>query len=184
MGRKMPRKLEPGRAAAGPTTEGLGTARNLSMPTKQRRAATDYAHALSIAKRAGLGISGALNGAIVASYLSYAGISWFDAVGTAAALMIFGWTGSFIGVTLASSPAAAQGADPLRSSAHPSEVLSAAGTFVASATAFIAAWLLVSHAPLTILWASTIGFWWLFGVTLQIVAGALARLRAVEPEIG
>ena len=96
----MPRKLEPGRAAAGPTTEGLGTARNLSMPTKQRRAATDYAHALSIAKRAGLGISGAMNGAIVASYyLSYAGISWFDAVGTAAALMIFGWTGSFIGVT-------------------------------------------------------------------------------------
>ena len=180
----MPRKLEPGRAAAGPTTEGLGTARNLSMPTKQRRAATDYAHALSIAKRAGLGISGALNGAIVASYLSYAGISWFDAVGTAAALMIFGWTGSFIGVALASSPAAAQGADPLRSSAHPSEVLSAAGTFVASATAFIAAWLLVSHAPLTILWASTIGFWWLVGVTLQIVAGALARLRAVEPEIG
>ena len=64
----MPRKLEPGRAAAGPTTEGLGTARNLSMPTKQRRAATDYAHALSIAKRAGPGISGALNGAIVASY--------------------------------------------------------------------------------------------------------------------
>jgi hypothetical protein len=179
MGRKMPRKLELGRADAGPTTEGLGTARNLSRHKKQRRAATDYARALSLAKRAGLGISGALNGAIVASYyLSYAGISWFDAVGTAAALMIFGWTGSFIGVALASSPAAAQGADPLRSSAHPSEVLSAAGTFVASATAFIAAWLLVSHAPLTILWASTIGFWWLFGVTLQIVAGAPARSRA------
>ena len=49
----------------------------------------DYAHALSIAKRAGLGISGALNGAIVAfDDLSYSGVSFFDAVGTAAALMI------------------------------------------------------------------------------------------------
>jgi hypothetical protein len=184
MGRKMPRKLEPKRAETGPTTEGLGTARNLSMPKKQRRTATDYSHALWLAKRAGLGISGALNGAIAASYLSYAGISFFDAVGTAAALMIFGWAGSFTGVTTASPPAAGQGMHRLRSGIHPSEVLSAVGTFVASATAFIAAWLLLSHAPPTILWATAIGFWWLFGVTLQIAAGALAHLRAVEPEVG
>jgi hypothetical protein len=162
----------------------LGAARRLSMSKKQGRTALDHAYALSLAKRAGLGMSGALNGAIVAFDLSYSGVSFFDAVGTAAALMIFGWTGSFIGVTIASPPAAGQGMPRLRRSVHPSEVLSAAGTFAASATAFIAAWLLVSHAPTTILWATAIGFWWLFGVTLQTAAGALARLRAVEPEIG
>jgi hypothetical protein len=63
----------------------------------------DHAHALSLAKRTGLGMSGALNGAIAAAFLGYAGISLFDAVGMAAALMIFGWTGGFIGVTVASS---------------------------------------------------------------------------------
>ena len=63
----------------------------------------DYARALSLAKRTGLGMSGALNGAIAAAFLGYAGISLFDAVGMAAALMIFGWTGGFTGVTVASS---------------------------------------------------------------------------------
>jgi hypothetical protein len=28
-----------------------------------------------------------------------------------------------------------------------------------------------------------IGFWWLFGVTLQTAAGLMARSRAVDPEI-
>jgi hypothetical protein len=119
----------------------LGAARRLSMSKKQGRTALDHAYALSLAKRAGLGISGALNGAIIAFDLSYSGVSFFDAVGTAAALMIFGWTGSFIGVTIASPPAARQGMPHLRRSVHPSEVLSVAGTVAASATAFIAAWL-------------------------------------------
>ena len=41
----------------------------------------DHAHVLSLAKRTGLGMSGALNGAIAAAFLGYAGISLFDAVG-------------------------------------------------------------------------------------------------------
>ena len=87
----------------------------------------DYAHALSLAKRAGLGMSGALNGAIAAAFLGYAGISLFDAVGTAAALMIFGWTGGFTGVTVASSQLAGRERERLRSSGDPSEVLELRG---------------------------------------------------------
>jgi hypothetical protein len=37
----------------------------------------------------------------------------------------------------------------------------------------IAAWLFLSSAPPTVLGAAAIGFWWLFGVTLQIGAGVL-----------
>jgi hypothetical protein len=52
---------------------------------------------LRFAKRAGLGISGALNGAITAAYLVDAGIPLFDPVALAAALMIFGGSGGFVG---------------------------------------------------------------------------------------
>lgn len=142
----------------------------------------DHAHALSLAKRTGLGMSGALNGAIAAAFLGYAGISLFDAVGMAAALMIFGWTGGFIGVTVASSQLAGRERERLSSGGDPSEVLSSVGTFVANV--MIAAWLFLSSAPPTVLGAAAIGFWWLFGVTLQIGAGVLARLRTVEPGIG
>jgi hypothetical protein len=144
----------------------------------------DYARALSLAKRTGLGMSGALNGAIAAAFLGYAGISLFDAVGMAAALMIFGWTGGFTGVTVASSQLAGRERERLSSGGDPSEVLSSVGTFVANVAALIAAWLFLSSAPPTVLGAAAIGFWWLFGVTLQIGAGVLARLRTVEPGIG
>ncbi|MGZ3293412.1 MAG: hypothetical protein ACXU9D_09085, partial [Xanthobacteraceae bacterium] len=104
-----------------------------------------------------------------------------DPVGTAAALMIAGWAGGFIGVTI--EPPAAEGEPEHLHKTHPGEVLSAAGPFIANAAGFIAAWLFLSHAPSTIAGAMAIGFWWLFSVTLQISAGVLARLRAVDPGI-
>jgi hypothetical protein len=136
------------------------------MPNKQRRAAMDFAHAWSLVKRTGLGMSGALNGAIAAAFLGYAGISLFDAVGMAAALMIFGWTGGFTGVTVASSQLAGREGERLSSGGDPSEALSSVGTFVANVAALIAAWLFLSSAPPTVLGAAAIGFWWLFGVAL------------------
>ena len=144
----------------------------------RRRTHPEHKHPIFIAKRAGLGISGALNGAIATAYLMDAGVTFFDPVGMAAALMIFGWTGGFIGVTPTGS-----GPHPLQKGPQPEETLSAAGTFIANAVAFIAACLLLSHVPSTIPRAIAIGFCWLFGVTLQIAAGILARLRAVDPEI-
>jgi hypothetical protein len=102
----------------------------------------------------------------------------------AVALMIFGWTGGFTGVTVASSQLAGRERERLSSGGDPSEVLSSVGTFVANVAALIAAWLFLSSAPPTVLGAAAIGFWWLFGVTLQIGAGVLARLRTVEPGIG
>jgi hypothetical protein len=138
---------------------------------------------LHLAKRAGLGISGALNGAITAAYLVDAGLFWFDPFTLAAALMIFGGSGAFVGVSVDLPVPAGRDMDHLQQPPHPSERLSAAGTFIANATAFIAAWLLLSHTPSTVPQAVAIGFWSLFGMTLQIAAGVLARLRAVDPNI-
>jgi hypothetical protein len=76
------------------------------------------------------------------------------------ALMIFGWTGGFTGVTVASSQLAGRERERLSSGGDPSEVLSSVGTFVANVAALIAAWLFLSSAPLTVLGAAAIGFWW------------------------
>jgi hypothetical protein len=89
---------------------------------QRRRTHPEHKHPIFIAKRAGLGISGALNGAIATAYLMDAGVTFFDPVGVAAALMIFGWTGGFIGVTPTGS-----GPHPLQKGPQPEETLSAAG---------------------------------------------------------
>jgi hypothetical protein len=138
---------------------------------------------LRLAKRAGLGISGALNGAITAAYLVDAGAFFFGPVAMAAALMIFGGGGGFVGVSIDPPVPTGRDMDRPQRAPHPSERLSAAGTFMANASAFVAAWLLLSHAPSTVPRAVAISFWWLFGVTLQIAAGLLARLRAVDPGV-
>lgn len=160
-----------------PPVQRLSTARK-----QPGRAGQEYARLPYLAKRAGLGISGALNGAITAAWLAEAGVTFFHPAVLATAMMIFGWSGGFIGVTIEPF-VVRQKASRLTKTAHPCEALSAGGTLVANATAFIAAWLLLSHAAPTIPRAVAIGFWWLFGVTLQIAAGLLARLRAVDPEI-
>ena len=165
---------ERGEALREATVQRLSTARK--QPARARR---EYARLPSLAKRAGLGISGALNGAITAAWLAEAGVTFFHPAVLAAAMMFFGWSGGFIGVTTESFVARQKASRPT----HPCEVLSAGGTVVANATAFVAAWLLLSHAAPTIPRAIAIGFWWLFGVTLQVAAGLLARLRAVDPEI-
>jgi hypothetical protein len=79
------------------------------MATKQLRTRPERNRPLRFAKRAGLGISGALNGAITAAYLVDAGVSLFDPIAMAAALMIFGWSGGFIGVSI--DPPVAAGRD-------------------------------------------------------------------------
>jgi hypothetical protein len=153
------------------------------MATKQLLRTRPRNRPLRFVKRAGLDISGALNGAITAAYLVDAGVSLFDPIAMAAGLMIFGWSGGFIGVSIDPPVAAGRDMDRLHWTPHPSERLSAVGTLIANASAFIMAWLLLSHTTPTVPRAIAIGFWWLFGVTLQIAAGVLARLRAVDPGI-
>ena len=52
----------------------------------------------------------------------------------ATVLLISGWAGGFFGVTI-EQPAAKIGPDHLHKIAHPAEVLSAGGTFIANAAA-------------------------------------------------
>lgn len=57
------------------------------------------------------------------------------------------------------------------------EFLTAAGTFCATLTAFVSVGLIVLHADPHILWTYLIMLGWIAGVGMQVVAGAIARMR-------
>jgi archaellum biogenesis protein FlaJ (TadC family) len=58
------------------------------------------------------------------------------------------------------------------------EFLSAAGTFLAALTAFVSVGLIVLRNNTQGFWTTAIVLAWIVGVTMQIVAGTIARVRA------
>jgi len=56
------------------------------------------------------------------------------------------------------------------------EFLSAVGTFLAALTAFVSVGVIVLRSELHIVWTTLIMVGWVLGVTMQIVAGTMARL--------
>jgi hypothetical protein len=57
------------------------------------------------------------------------------------------------------------------------EFLSAVGTFLATGSAFASVGVIVLRHDPHIVWTSMIMAGWVIGVTMQIIAGAIARLR-------
>ena len=58
------------------------------------------------------------------------------------------------------------------------EFLSAFGTFLAAFAAFASVGIIIFRHDPHIVWTSLIMAGWVFGISMQIVAGAIARLRA------
>ena len=61
----------------------------------------------------------------------------------------------------------------------PAELLSAIGTFLATTGAFVSVCIIVVDSDPHVAWTIAIWGCWLIGVTLQIIAGAIARVRAL-----
>jgi hypothetical protein len=57
------------------------------------------------------------------------------------------------------------------------EFLSATGTFLATLTAFVSVGVIVFHENPRIFWTAVIMLGWVVGLTMQIIAGAIARTR-------
>jgi hypothetical protein len=57
------------------------------------------------------------------------------------------------------------------------EFLSAVGTFLATLTAFVSAAVIVLRENPHIFWTTIIMLGWVVGLTMQIIAGAIARTR-------
>jgi hypothetical protein len=91
-------------------------------------------------------------------------------------MMIGGAVGFYLGIDtppLPFHPANDGAADQIDTA----EFLSAVGTFLATGSAFASVGAIVLRHDPHIAWTSLIMAGWVIGVTMQIIAGAIARLR-------
>jgi hypothetical protein len=133
-----------------------------------------FAHVL---ERLGLAMAGAASGLFV-GVLVGSSVAALTSQGFLALMMISGGIGFYLGIdtpALPFDPAKDPRSDGGRIDA--AEFLSAVGTFLASFSAFAAVGVIVLHHDPHIAWTGMIMAGWVVGVTMQIVAGAIARMR-------
>lgn len=137
-----------------------------------------HERAPAIVRALGLAVSGALNATAISAYLVYTGESFFAPLNMTLALVIYGLLGGFMGVEVGPRLAA-----PRRTRVGAIDLMSSAGTLVANSAALAALWVIFTETRSHVAWTVLVGFCWVFGVTLQIAAGILARLQAVDSGI-
>lgn len=133
-----------------------------------------------VLERVGLAMAGAASGLFVGAQVG-SSIPALTTQGFIVAMMLAGAVGFYLGIDTPPLPfhepadePSADGADAKIDSA---EFLSAVGTFLAALTAFASVALIVLvHEP-HLFWTVMIMLGWVVGVTMQIVAGAIARTR-------
>jgi hypothetical protein len=133
-----------------------------------------------VLERIGLAMAGASSGLLVAAHVG-SSIAILTSQGFLVVMMIVGAIGFYLGID---TPAlafhgpdgelAASGSDRKIDSA---EFLSAVGTFLAAVAAFVSVCVIVFHANPHIFWTIMIMLGWVVGVVMQIIAGAIARMR-------
>jgi FtsH-binding integral membrane protein len=136
------------------------------MRTRVRR----FAHVL---ERLGLAMAGAASGLFVAAHVG-SSIAALTTQAFILVMMIAGATGFYLGID--TPPQALAGADRERK-VDTAELLSALGTFLAAAAAFASVTVIVLREDLPVAGTVLIMAGWVVGVTMQTVAGAIARAR-------
>lgn len=136
-----------------------------------------FAHVL---ERTGLAMAGAAAGLFVAALVG-SSIAALTTQGFLLIMMIAGAVGFYLGIDTPPLPFREPHQEPADGGSgkiDAAELLSAVGTFLAALSAFVSVGLIVLRENPHLFWIVTIMAGWLVGVTMQIVAGAIARLRA------
>jgi hypothetical protein len=137
-----------------------------------------YAHVL---ERIGLAMAGAAGGLFVGAEVG-SNIIALMSEGFILIMMIAGAIGYYLGIDTPQlrfhPPDDESSPDGSGGKIDSAEFLTAVGTFLAALTAFASVALIVLVHESHIFWTIMILAGWLIGVTMQIVAGAIARLRA------
>lgn len=141
------------------------------MQTRVRK----FAHIL---ERIGLAMAGAASGLFVAAHTGST-ISALTSQAFLLLMMIGGAIGFYLGIDTPQlsfhPPDDAKGDSRARIDA--AELLTAAGTFFAALTAFASVGVIVLREEPHIAWTVLILIGWVLGISMQIIAGAIARLR-------
>ena len=135
-----------------------------------------FAHVL---ERLGLAMAGAASGLFVGAHVgtSFAALT---SEGFLLLMMLGGAIGFYLGIDapqLAFNSENEDGANGRRR-IDAAEFLSAVGTFLAAFSAFASVGIIIMRHDPHMLWTSLIMAGWVFGISMQTVAGAIARYRA------
>ena len=136
-----------------------------------------FAHVL---ERLGLAMAGAASGLFV-GVLVGTSVAALTSQGFLLLMMIGGGIGFYLGIdtpALAFHPANTPLSDgDVGATIDTAEFLSAVGTFLATFSAFASVGVIVLRHDPHIAWTGLIMAGWVVGVTMQVVAGAIARTR-------
>ena len=136
-----------------------------------------FAHVL---ERIGLAMAGASSGLFVGSYVG-SSIAALTSQGFLVVMMIGGAIGFYLGIDTPTLAFHGPNGDPSKGSSvgkiDAAEFLSAAGTFLATLTAFLSVSVIVFRENPHIFWTIMIMLGWVVGVMMQIIAGTIARTR-------
>jgi hypothetical protein len=135
-----------------------------------------FAHVL---ERSGLAMAGAAAGLFVAAHVG-SSIAAFTSQGFLLIMMIVGAVGFYLGIDTPPLPFHQPHREPADGGRRidAAELLSAVGTFLAALTAFFSVGVILLRADPHLALTSMVMAGWLVGVAMQIVAGAIARIRA------
>jgi len=125
-------------------------------------------------------MAGAACGLFVAAHVG-SSIALFTSLGFIFVMMVAGAVGFYLGID--TPPAPFHAPDPSQAIAgsfvpiDTAELLTAVGTFLATLTAFVSVSVIMLHQDPDLFWTIMIMLGWTVGVLMQIIAGAMARLR-------
>lgn len=136
-----------------------------------------YAHVL---ERTGLAMAGAAAGLFVAAHVG-SSIAALTSQLFLVLMMIAGAIGFYLGIDTPPlhfhEPHEEPAGGGSRGKIDIAEFLSAVGTFLAALTAFVSVGVIVLRENPQLFWTAAIMAGWVVGVTMQIIAGAIARMR-------
>lgn len=132
-----------------------------------------------VIERTGLAMAGASCGLFVAAHIANTRVEAFGSVALVLFLMVLGAIGFYLGIDVPPHRSGRATIAPTGEPALPTdpvELLSSAGTFLASLAALISVYTIVFDTDPALSWSIGLAFCWLFGAMLQIAAGASARI--------
>ena len=139
-----------------------------------------FAHFL---ERTGLAMAGAACGLFVAAHVGST-VAAFASQAFILVMMVAGAVGFYLGIDTPPLPFGEHGQPSngkTDAKIDAAELLSAAGTFLATVSAFVSVGIIVLRENPKVAWTIAIMAAWVLGVTMQILAGAMARLRHRVP---
>jgi hypothetical protein len=146
-------------------------------PSDARSGLSKWAH---IIERIGLATAGGSCGLFVAAHIGRTDIDLLGSAIVILMMMLYGAFGFYLGIDLPAPPAHRLQQSPLRgrgSKTDAVELLSAAGTFLASVTAFVSVYVIILDETVSTNFTLLIGLCWAIGATMQIAAGVIARVH-------